>query len=171
MRVLLRYMKRLSQLWYLLFFTTLLIVAFFCSIIPLLSRFDLWLSGEPDTIISQDFSADRESPDHLWRARVTETVYEGLMTTVYIADVTLISLRNPSDSVVILHVDTGGHRGERPRVRWTSSDTLRVHVWNMRFVTVARRDHACIHVDLDVDPEGEQDWQAYLHQSDHFESK
>jgi hypothetical protein len=120
-----------------------------------------WIRYELSDIVMTSIITETDSPDHLWKARVQETIYEGMIVTIIDATVQLISAHDPSKVVDILSEDTGGHEYERPRISWASANTLKVTVFTMLQTSIERRDYGGVHIDIVADPAGEEAYAAW----------
>jgi len=95
---------------------------------------------------------EQMSPGGAWIALVDETVHEGGPLTAIVASVRLKSTRDNTGSVAVIHVDTGGHHEDRPRISWLNATTLRVLVNDTTWVTIERRHYQDVGIDVVIDP-------------------
>ncbi len=74
-----------------------------------------------------------------------------------VAEVQLVSTRDPGQFADLLGVDTGGHEDERPRLAWTAPDVLQVTVYDHSYLKVLAREFGGVRVDLRHDPDDPAD--------------
>lgn len=113
----------------------------------------LWIRWATADIVWTTMIAETVSPDGAWKASVDEIVTEGLIATVIIANVHLISTSDPGDIVELLGVDKGSNDAARPRIAWTAPDRLHITVPGAaQYVTVYERKYRDVRVDVSFEP-------------------
>lgn len=104
-------------------------------------------------VVTTSTISEATSPGGAWKATVDEIVTEGLVANVFIANVRLVSTRDPAEIAKLLGVDTGGNAEERPRIAWTGSDRLHITVPGAaKLVTVSERHYRNVRVDVSFEP-------------------
>lgn len=124
-----------------------------CSILIVVIALYVWVKWATADIVTTGTIVDAVSPNGAWKASVDETTTEGLIATVTIASVNLVSTRDSSKSANILGVDTGGDKEQRPRIDWTGPHRLHIIVPSAaQFVHVRERHYKGVRVDVDFEP-------------------
>jgi hypothetical protein len=159
-----RMLKSIIQVWHIV-----LLGSMASSVVIFVGLAYFLPPAKDDVLVTTNLISETDSPDHLWKAIVQEIIREGTFVTTINAAVQLIPASNPSDIIDILWADTRVQ--ERPRIAWTSANTLAVTVFDIHSVAVERRDYGGIHIDLKVDPAREEARAAYEKWWKHFEEK
>jgi hypothetical protein len=158
-------LKSIIQVWHIVLLGSIASSVLIVVIIVCLAHF---LPPEKDDVlVTTNLISEADSPDHLWKARVEEIIREGTFVTTINAAVQLIPASNPSDIIDILWADTRVQ--ERPRIAWTSANTLAATVFDIHSVAVERCDYGGIHIDLKLDPAEGKTCAAYEESQKHRE--
>jgi hypothetical protein len=143
-----RMLKSRIQVWHIVLLGS---IASSVLIVVIIVNLAYFLPPEKDDVlVTTNLISETDSPDHLWKARVEEIIREGTFVTTINAAIQLIPASNPSDIIDILWADTRVQ--ERPRIAWTSANTLAATVFDIDSVAIERCDYGGIHIDLKVDP-------------------
>ena len=143
-----RILKSSIQVWHIVLLGS---IASSVLIVVIIVNLAYFLPPEKDDVlVTTNLISAADSPDHLWKARVEEIIREGTFVTTINAAVQLIPASNPADIIDILWADTRVQ--DRPRIAWTSANTLAVTVFDIHSVAIERCDYGGIHIDLKVDP-------------------
>ena len=107
------------------------------------------------------------SPDGAWQADVNEsTCLFGLGVGAVVAEVHLLSTRDPARSADLLGVDTGGNADERPKLAWVAPDILQVTVPNRSFLKILALRLDGVQVKVRFEPDDPAERAVWLREHD-----
>jgi hypothetical protein len=124
-----------------------------------------------DPIYSSVVLVRLPSPTGAWTAIVREDIVDDGPLSDITAGVDLISKEHPEETNAscVLGVDTGGDRGEDPRIAWSARNELSVTVPNISYLKICTTNIDGVTVDLHYDPDdpvARAKWQRQLEKED-----